>query len=786
MQMQASAPAPGLFCHKGTRAQRTRGPSCLCVFVALFLCCTSLTETLHAQETSAQLVTRGNQLLAEGDEGEAEKAYRQALREDDALLPAYAGLARVAMEQEDWKEASGWADEILRRDPESLEGHYLHGIAERERAKFRTLLQRQHWKGAEEDFEAILARDSLYQDALYQFARLRRYGEAYREAVQLGEAQVRLKPELAEAQRGLFRFYDYFVRHTPTSEALAWLEKQNSGYARYAAGEALRRDGRLDDADAELVALLEEETAVPPQPVLLARARVAYAQGYPKKAQAFVEEAIERIDSESGAALVFEDAKYVVSGEELAQYRALETPEAYRAFFRAFWTKRDPTPARAVNVRLAEHYKRLLRAEKDYAYDGFRHWHVDPDQLSELRLPETHELGDLFNDEGLIYLRHGEPDDRVVTVGGPETPPTLSWRYYAPAMDFHFLTAGPNNDWRLTPRLPVTEDVVEDREQWGGIYAHMASTMRRSGLPGRTSNSALEWEGFKNELIDSLRQDAALAFTTDRHTWEDDIEDLEMPYLLAAFRGEDGETELEIHYAIPLGVATEAAGADVRRLTLEAGYALHDTTWQPVKREVETKRVPASSDRTSALMDLFRLRVPPGLYHVALHGHPEGTDLLGGDTLTYRVPNYAASSFALSDVLLAYHIEPSADSSRFNRYGLNISSNPLQRYPRGQPVALYFEIYGLSADGKGQAHYQLDYGLNPEKPGRTFLGLFGRGDRPALTLRTERESGETDPVEHAEIDVGNVDPGRYTLTVRVTDLRSGAVQERSRTLELME
>ena len=142
-------------------------------------------------------------------------------------------------------------------------------------------------------------------------------------------------------------------------------------------------------------------------------------------------------------------------------------PRHTAPFFRAFWARRDPTPARAVNVRLAEHYRRLLRAEKDYVSDGFRDWHTDPDRMGELRLPETHGLGALFNDRGLVYLRHGEPDDRVVTVGGANTPPTISWRYYDPAMDFHFLTAGTDNDWRLTPRLPQSAEVFDDREYWG-------------------------------------------------------------------------------------------------------------------------------------------------------------------------------------------------------------------------------------------------------------------------------------------------------------------------------
>ena len=405
-----------------------------------------------------------------------------------------------------------------------------------------------------------------------------------------------------------------------------------------------------------------------------------------------------------------------------------------------------------------------------------------------MRLPETHDLGDVFNDRGLVYLRHGEPDDRVVTVGGAGTPPTVSWRYYEPAMDFHFLTAGTDNDWRLTPRLPPSGDVFEDREYWGGIYvdlARLADPTRNARSRGR---SALEYEELKGRMIEARREDAAQAFTTDRHTWDEDVESLEMPYLLAAFRGEGGAAELEIHYALPLGVITEELGTDSRRVAIEAGYALHDTNWRLVARGVETKRVPPSRDRTAALVDFFRLSVPPGPYHVALHGQPEGTHLLGGDTLTYRVPDFGAPGFALSDLLLAYEIRPALaiDPSRFDRRGLHLSPNPLGRYAPAQPIAVYFELYGLTQDAEGRTRYRLDYILKPQAPKRKFLGLFGRGDRPTLTLRTEREGARPDPVEHAEIDASEVDRGRYTLTVRVTDLHTDVTRERSVAVELAE
>jgi hypothetical protein len=59
---------------------------------------------------------------------------------------------------------------------------------------------------------------------------------------------------------------------------------------------------------------------------------------------------------------------------------------------------------------------RFLFAGKNYECYEFRSWSNNPDKLHSLRFPKSFTLNREFNDKGLIYIRHGEPDD---TAGPP-------------------------------------------------------------------------------------------------------------------------------------------------------------------------------------------------------------------------------------------------------------------------------------------------------------------------------------------------------------------------------
>lgn len=727
----------------------------------------------------AQMVARADSLRARAELQAAKQLYQKALKADKSSLRARAGLGKIAVAKEDWGEANDWFAAVLERNPDDLEAHYYRGICYRESGKFKALLLRKlDWNKSERHFKEVLARDSSFQDVLYQYALLCRYRERYTEAIQAAHAQLRLRPDLTEPRTKIFRLYRYFICHTRLDSALAWLAAQPWEHARYAQGEALRRAGHLAAADSMLQTLLAEPLAMPRQPIYLSLARIAYERGNVAQGERFFWRAVEEIASRVEADLVFEDVKYVLNDRELEFYRSLSEADSLAAFFGVIWTERDPTPAAETNCRLAEHYRRLLYAEKHYAYDGFRTRFNNPDRLNRLQFSKISMLNDELNDKGLIFVRHGEPDERVTTLA-QDVEGNESWLYYAtsvnPRMTFHFMLENSPTAWRLAPYIDDPR-MLEDRLTWGGEYARLLRA------------DQLERLSLVEQMAQQSKQTVALALSTDRHTWDRRVQHLEVPFMLFTFRADKGLTALELFFAVPLRQLAQRAQSGTRMVHMEHGAAIFDRWLRPIdaQRDIEELDPHRSA---AAYVGVQRFLLAPGVYNVGFHVRVQELDMLGGFKLQRTVDDYEAPGLHVSDLLVANRIGQATRPSNFARNGLEIIPNPTHTFLRQQPVYIYFEVYGLSPDQNGLTRYVLEYRLDALKRGkkgaRTAFGLFGSGEKPSLTIRAERSGSSEFAAEHVAIDISSASAGDYTLTVKVNDGHSGQTEERSIGIRLL-
>lgn len=764
--------------------------------------------SLYAQ-SAAQLVDEGDAWLDRGAYQAAESTYREALKLDPTYLPAYLGMIRMAIARAQWREASDWAEQALQVDSSSLAAHYFLAISERERAQYQTPFQFTHRRTSRQHFEWVVARDSLYQDVLYQYALLYRQDADFAQAILLGEAQVRLRPDPDNAAVGLFRLYQSFLNHTDLEKAGRWLAQHPTDYARFFEAERLRRLGRLQEADAAFQALERPDFPWPPQAIALSRARIWTALAQPDSVQAIIDRAIRTISSSVAARFLFEDFKYIFSVQELEAYRQLRTPEEYQVFFQTFWEQRDPMPGRWVNIRLVEHYRRLLIAERDYAYDGPRLWHSNPDKFGELNLPLTYYLNHEFNDKGLIYIRHGPPDDRIVTVKGEVDTfrsgspwreqtfsmgwvPNESWRYYRPRMDFHFVIdeGATGNNWRLTPVL-ANAQMIEDREVWGPPYTRIMSTLRtkwevEAGLrpPQPTT---LELFELREEMAAQSQAAYTQGLTSDQHRWPSDLVVLPLEVLPVAFRGDSNRTQVFVYYALPAAPFREVTGRRSGYTPAEVGLAVHDAAWHPLITQVQQRTLPILPDPSAAINDFMAVALRSGTYRLTVHSRSLETERLQGSVqLELTVPDLSGPGLQMSDLLPAWRMEPASGNSRFVRNGWHLWPNPLRRFSVRHPIYLYFEIYGLTPDAQGRVRYRVEYILRPTKPRKKFLGLLGGEDRPVLRLQSIHEDTRTDLDEHAELDASRVDPGNYVLEVHITDAHTNATARRTLALTLTE
>ena len=810
----------------------------------------SLGGRLPAYAQSSGELTEGERLLAAGNLTEAKAFYNEAVSQSGQEVAGRIGLARVFIGQRLWEPALNQIDKAVDRDPPSLQARYYKAIIHREIAKYDVLQAPKHRRRAFSLFEEIATEDSTFESVYFQEGLIHRYLEEYPEAITLGHRQIDIKDGDAEVHVGLHRMYRHFVEYEEEEAVKSFLEGQPYPYNEFFLAELDRMNGRPNFAAGRLDALLASDSLnVPVQPMLLARARLLYADRKPVKAQELVEQAIELINTEVEAAFVFEDFKFVLTDVELRQYRNLQTLDEKEAFFRAMWKERDPMPARTENVRLTEHYRRLLEAEKEYLYYGVRSWHNNPDPAGHLPFPAATYLNEEFNDKGLIFIRNGEPIDRVTHVGGPDnffrtqiygiessnwmpsertynTGHALneSWRYVDPNLDFHFVVASnEENNWRLIPFL-TSVDMLESREHWGDPYASMLRAIRGnlqmgqgagnfafnaeledgsmefasneedenaggesisavSNVQGQAMRFDLELEEARQEMIVRSQEAVELGLNTDRHTWEKDIEPMPIPNMIVSFKGVEGQTELDLYYALPIGKISEVDESESTKIPVESGYSILNLDWSVLDEQAVTRNLPRSEDETAAVIDFYRASAPPDSYMVALHGLPENSSLMGGYKFGYRVPDYSGNELMMSDLLLANNIELTlSGQTRFSRKGYKIQSNPFQRYSVNQIVYIYFELYNLTYDSKDQTRYDIEYILMPDKSEKGRL--FRRRARPILSLKVERAGEMRSPIEYAEFDVQDVDPGKYEMTIRITDKVVGTSVEKSQKFEL--
>jgi hypothetical protein len=140
---------------------------------------------------------------------------------------------------------------------------------------------------------------------------------------------------------------------------------------------------------------------------------------------------------------------------------------------------------------------------------------------------------------------------------------------------------------------------------------------------------------------------------------------------------------------------------------------------------------------------------------------------------------------AISDLLLAESIEPRVEGAD-TREELRIVPSRGLVFGVADPVHIYFEVYGLDADEDGIASYAAELTVtevSEERRGvlaRVFRGardlLFGEGDRPT-TVRWERtvEVQADRASDYLRIELPDLEPGRYAITISVSDAAGGSV-----------
>jgi hypothetical protein len=445
------------------------------------------------------------------------------------------------------------------------------------------------------------------------------------------------------------------------------------------------------------------------------------------------------------------DLAFIADSAELAAFDALAHSDR-AAWLRQFWEERDLESLKPRGSRLAAHYQRIGDARLRFRILAFPRRY----ELDELWVNRDAE----FDDRGLVFIRHGMPDDTASAVRAGSCPNT-SWLYRRSEgnLIFHFVARENPDDWRLVETLANVA---------GGAGA--TSRVRQAG-PMRSCGSV---DGLLESRASLDPIYSRLAVTGSRMNWERELR------LTTRSREVGTTTDSDaLRYSHVLDVAWRAygllgSGGQGRMLILISvpGSALSRISDDPIGYGFVMRLVAQSNGRLVEMDTLRRLAVrqeprpgemltfttelpiAPGTWRLGVAieqpSDSSGQFFRDGDV---SVPA-AGGRLSLSDIVLG----ASAGGRPWQAPDGSFPLSATGSYPRGSGIPIYYELAGVGAG----TEVETEIAFTPEND-----------DRGVTVSFTERVAN---PVEHVRRELGTdrLEPGRYQMrmTLRTADGQS--------------
>jgi GWxTD domain-containing protein len=481
--------------------------------------------------------------------------------------------------------------------------------------------------------------------------------------------------------------------------------------------------------------------------------------------------------SDSARAQFRRDVAWIATPGELAAFDRLPA-DSLGAWLRRFWSGRDVEDARRPGARLVEQFRRYAYAREHFRLTT-RHRHYGIEET--FRDPSQQE----FDDRGIIYLRHGEPDERV-SYSGAE--PNESWVYRRapPAHDliFHFVARGHVQDYKLVESLldvlgfstavilqtqtdvpaASVRGLLESRAQISPLYQRL----EEQGPAGRGPLLAEERRRGQEAIrVGTTTDDYPLRF-------DHDLDPVISSFVLA---DSVRHPVLHVVFALPSERLTPYPAPGGVGYPFEFRVIVYDSTRRAVAA-VDTVRVfrhDSVPPAGSFLAQQVAVPVPAGTwrYHFVVREIEAGAGALASG-LSVQVPR-TDSGFTASDLVLGLR----GSGLALHRPGGDIPLNPLQQYPRDGVIELYYELYGLPQG----ASVGTRVGVEPAGGRSFFQRLFGGGRGANLEYTTVTDAAGRARVRQ-RVGLAGLRPGRYVLSVQLRDQASGRVVSRRETFQI--
>jgi len=443
------------------------------------------------------------------------------------------------------------------------------------------------------------------------------------------------------------------------------------------------------------------------------------------------------------------DLAAVAADSDLVEFDRSRGP-ARAEVLRRFWTDRDRIEMRARGERLREHYRRLLYARRHFALTVSRRFYGPAD---------AYRSGGMeIDDRGVIYVRHGDPTERLRPfVFG--LMPNESWRVNRAEGDllFHFSSGWDSNgggdlyDYRLVESVldlrgagEAPEDqLLLSRQAFSGVYGRMLNWGRYGAARARARERGIG------------QASIAIGTTTDSHELEF-AEPLGAVADLVAVGATGTGAIGHLVFAIAEPGTRPERGAGGVRYVVRVRAVASDREDRPFA-DVDTTIVfqpPAPLRRSQYLIGRVEVPLPSGLWNwrAALQLGDSAGVVLPRDTVRVTGPG---SAIALSDLALGVR----GASARWEPTPQDtVLLTPFDLFREGSEVELYYEVGGVT-EGAPYRHEIAVFRIKGEP------GVAER--RPVVTLGFDERAAGPLLRSHRVLRLARLKPGRYLIEVQV-------------------
>ncbi|MFH1943233.1 MAG: GWxTD domain-containing protein [bacterium] len=604
--------------------------------------------------------------------------------------------------------------------------------------------------------------DKNFKDAYYQRAVLYfQYNKAFTSGLRQLEKLLILDPAYKDSY-ALYRSVVFtFHKHGRMSRFFKEMVScyPDSGRFRLDLAHALHRDGQYSEAQACFDSLKERRLSASPALRHLYEARNLFALSRDTVAHDAYWQGIAAISSEDEVKEFFNDLIYIVTDEEFDEFMQ-GTVAQKKSCIAVCWKSRDPILVTPYNERLSEHFARLRFARKrnrrypvmellSNLYEDFPEPVEDSPILARFSKTMGSKIQQEVDDCGLIYIRHGEPDDQETFIGGSDVTvdKNLSWIYRAkpgrPEMTFHFRFM--QHHWSQGYMLELQSKYQSERFFATGRGPESIEI----GTSTTTTNVTSEYGRF------------------------------DFPFCNFCFKGDEGLEDVFVYYDLPSEARPDRKSP--APFTLRHEMVVFDSEWNEIQR-IDTTESAASMrfDAAGRMTRKIHRRLPAGGYFSGIRLTNEQTKREGALKVLLKVPSSAGPGLMMTDMMLA-DAAVNENLLQLGEYEHSIARflvpNVERRFREGEPVVVYFEIYGLRLHENRTSDFQIRLRIRRVKVFASALSkffsklknFFTKDQTVQIAVEDAYSGKRSDEFITRSLDLPDSVQGEYELYVRVTD-----------------